>query len=87
LNIDYNLVNVPAEMHEILSSENGVIYSRVELHLEFTINKGNMGVELYFEEKNNSLSLLDGLQGVHQARVRHTLGRVSAELLDTYSTV
>jgi len=86
LKIDYSLANVPAEMHDILNSENDVSYSKVELHLEFTINKGSLGVELYFE-KNNTLGLFDGLSGVNQVRVRHSLGRVSAELLDTYSIV
>lgn len=82
LNIDYNVENVPTELREWLRSEAGVTYSRVELQLEFVIDKGRIGVELYFEEENR-FPVFCGLGGADRAPARHTLGRVSAQLLNT----
>lgn len=81
LNIDYNIENVRTEVRERLRSEDGTNYSRVGIQLEFTIYKGRVGVELYFEDRN-WLHVLGELRGVHQSPARRILGRVSARLLD-----
>ncbi|KAK0613572.1 hypothetical protein B0T14DRAFT_569602 [Immersiella caudata] len=79
LNIGYIIKTVPTELRERLRSDTGVNYSRVELQVEFVVDKNNIAVELYFEEEN-WLPVFGGLRRADRAPTRHTLGRVSTQL-------
>ena len=81
--------SVLADLYETRHSESGVRYSKVELQLEFTIdNKGRkIRVELFFYGDQSWLSMLySGVPRTPPA-TRHTIGRVSADLLDDASNV